>query len=77
DPVLDILVENMGHINFAQYMIDRKGITDRVTLEGMTLTNWEIFKLPMDNNFVSSLKAKYPEGFHDGVFFKGSFDLST
>lgn len=29
--VLDILVEAMGRINFAQYMIDRKGITDRVT----------------------------------------------
>jgi beta-galactosidase len=77
DPVLDILVENMGHINFAQYMIDRKGITDRVTLEGMTLTNWEIYKLPMDEKFVASLKAKYPEGFHDGVFFNGSFDLNT
>ena len=25
-PVLDILVEGMGHINFAQEMIDRKGI---------------------------------------------------
>jgi len=77
DPVLDILVENMGHINFAQYMIDRKGITDRVTLEGMTLTNWQIFKLPMDEKFVASLKAKYPEGFHDGVFFNGGFELNT
>jgi beta-galactosidase len=77
DPVLDILVENMGHINFAQYMIDRKGITDRVTLEGMTLTNWEIFKLPMDDKFISTLKPKYPEGFNDGVFFKGGFELNT
>lgn len=77
EPVLDILVENMGHINFAQYMIDRKGITDRVTLEGMTLTNWEIFKLPMDDKYISSLKPKYPEGFNDGVFFNGSFELTT
>jgi len=30
----------MGHINFAQFMIDRKGITDRVTLNGMVLMNW-------------------------------------
>ena len=37
NPVLEILVEGMGHINFAQFMIDRKGITDRVTLNGMTL----------------------------------------
>jgi beta-galactosidase len=47
DPVLDILVEGMGHINFAQYLIDRKGITDRVTLNGMTLMNWEIYNLPL------------------------------
>ncbi|HWB91010.1 MAG TPA: beta-galactosidase family protein, partial [Puia sp.] len=47
DPVLEILVENMGHINFAQYLIDRKGITDRVTLDGMTLMDWETFNLPL------------------------------
>jgi beta-galactosidase len=76
DPVLEILVEEMGHINFAQFMIDRKGITDRVTLNGMTLMNWQIFSLPMDEKFISSLKATYPEGNHDGIFFKGNFDVN-
>ena len=57
DPVLEILVEGMGHINFAQYMIDRKGITDRVTLNGMTLMNWEVCKLPLDENYVRRLQA--------------------
>ncbi len=52
DPELDILVEGMGHINFAQFMIDRKGITDRVTLNGMTLMNWETYLLPMDEEFI-------------------------
>lgn len=75
DPVLDILVENMGHINFAQYMIDRKGITDRVTLNGMTLMNWEIYNLPMTEKWVTSLQDKKDESFHEGVFFKGSFNL--
>ena len=55
DPVLEILVEGMGHINFAQYMIDRKGITDRVTLDGMTLMNWETFNLPLDEAFMKKL----------------------
>ena len=32
----------------ASDMIDRKGITDRVTLNGMTLMNWDVFPLPMD-----------------------------
>ena len=57
DPVLEILVEGMGHINFAQYMIDRKGITDRVTLNGMTLMNWEIFNLPMEDSMIRRLGA--------------------
>ncbi|WP_158799210.1 beta-galactosidase family protein [Pedobacter sp. L105] len=77
DPVLEILVENMGHINFAQYLIDRKGITDRVTLEGMTLFNWEIFNLPMDDSYVSALKSSPQGDLHDGVFFKGSFEVKA
>jgi beta-galactosidase len=45
----------MGHINFAQYLIDRKGITDRVTLDGMTLMNWQTYNLPLDDGFVKNL----------------------
>jgi beta-galactosidase len=56
DPELAILVEGMGHINFAQFMIDRKGITDRVTLNGMTLMNWETTLLPLDEAFIQKQK---------------------
>ena len=56
-PVLEILVEGMGRINFAQYMIDRKGITDRVTLNGMTLMNWKVYNLPMDWKFIYDLRS--------------------
>jgi beta-galactosidase len=77
DPVLDIIVEGMGHINFAQYMIDRKGITERVTLNGMTLMDWQIFNLPMNEGFVSRLAAKGDAAAdrRPGLFFKGGFDL--
>jgi beta-galactosidase len=76
DPILEILVEGMGHINFAQFMIDRKGITDRVTLNGMTLMNWETFLLPMDPEFVKTY-ANQDRGmdFRPCVFFKGVFNL--
>ncbi len=74
DPILDILVEGMGHINFGQHLIDPKGITNRVTLNGMTLMNWEIYKLPMNDNFISSLKASTNFS-KPGIFFKGSFNL--
>ncbi len=77
NPTLDILVEGMGHINFAQYMVDRKGITDRVTLNGMTLMNWEIFSLPMDATYVTNA-ASQDRGITDrqGVLFKGNFTLT-
>jgi beta-galactosidase len=75
DPVLEILVEGMGRINFAQFMIDRKGITDRVTLNGMTLTNWEVFPLPFNDSDVSALKPAAIDTARRGVFFKGSFEL--
>ena len=75
NPVLEILVEGMGHINFAQEIIDRKGITDRVSLNGMTLMNWEVYKLPLDPTMVQSLKPMVTESQKPGLFFKGSFYL--
>ena len=74
NPVLDLLVEGMGHINFSQDMIDRKGITDRVTLNGMTLMNWEAFQFPLQSDWVRSLKQTQG-GDGKGVFFKGIFQL--
>lgn len=78
EPVLDILVEGMGHINFAQFMIDRKGITERVTLNGMTLMNWETFLLPLNESFISTLKTGGQEAVPNqlGKFYKGIFSLS-
>lgn len=76
DPVLDILVEGMGHINFAQFMIDRKGITDRVSLNGMTLMNWEIFNLPLNDAYIDGLKAHDTRG-KENLFFRGSFELQA
>ena len=78
NPILDILVEGMGHINYGQYIIDRKGITDRVTLNGMTLMNWEVFPIPMDAAFVSKATTKENSTASDrpGKFFKGEFKLT-
>ncbi len=75
DPVLEIFVEGMGRINYGQSMLDRKGITDRVTLNGMTLMNWEVFNLPFDSRYISSIKPSQTEPGRRGIFFKGSFDL--
>jgi beta-galactosidase GanA len=76
DPVLEIFVEAMGHINFAQTLIDRKGITDRVTLNGMTLMNWDVYNLPFDSKYVEKLKPGKPDTERRGYFFKGEFNLN-
>jgi beta-galactosidase len=85
DPVLEILVEGMGRINFAQYLIDRKGITDRVTLNGMTLMNWDVYNLPFDETFIKNLKPETQTepkassaklNLKPGTFFKGTFNLT-
>ena len=93
DPVLEILVEGMGHINFAQYLIDRKGITDRVTLDGMTLMNWETFNLPLGEREIGewsgeagrAVAGSRGDGASSaaappltrGVLFKGGFELDS
>ena len=77
NPQLDILVEGMGRINFAEYMIDRKGITERVSLNGMTLMDWQIYTLPFDESYIQNLKFAADEASRPGVFFKGEFELST
>ena len=89
EPVLEILVEGMGHINFAQYMIDRKGITDRVTLNGMTLMNWETFNLPLDDGDIRAWSAGQGARSGEqesgsggrvptrGILFRGSFELDN
>ncbi len=75
-PQLEILVEAMGHINFGQYMIDRKGITDRVTLNGMTLMNWQVYSLPMNEPFITNLKKQNTNSLSNGIFFKTDFNLN-
>ncbi|HKK41605.1 MAG TPA: beta-galactosidase [Bacteroidales bacterium] len=75
NPVLEIFVEGMGRINYGQYLIDRKGITDRVTLNGMTLMNWEVYNLPMDKKFIYDLRSSGRTLDKPGLFFRGNFVL--
>jgi hypothetical protein len=75
-PTLEVLVEAMGHINFGEFMIDRKGITERATLAGMTLMNWEVFGFPLDEKWVTAVPARQAQASRPGGFFRGSFQLS-
>ncbi len=56
-------------------MIDRKGITDRVTLNGMTLMNWKVYNLPMDDKFIYDLRSSARNPGKKGIFFRANFYL--
>lgn len=47
---LDILMENMGRVNYGEMMQHQhKGIKDGVTLNGHLHTGWKAYTLPLDN----------------------------
>ena len=72
---LDILIENMGRINYGSHMLDeRKGITERVLLNGKELGGWQIFPLPLDD--LSKLQFS-PKPKRGPRFYRGSFQLSS
>jgi hypothetical protein len=77
NPLLELFVEGMGRINFANAMIDRKGITDRVILNGITLMNWDVYSFPMSDEFISGLKETDSISNKPGTFFKGTFTLDS
>lgn len=77
NPVLELLVEGMGRINYGQELIDRKGITDSVTLDGMTLKNWKVYNLPMDRKFIYDLRSTGKVINKPGIFYKGNFSLAV
>lgn len=74
--VLDLLVENMGRINYGKYMLhNTKGITERVMLGGKELKNWEMYSLPFDDIGKLTLSEKPVIG--APVLKQGSFMLDT
>ena len=74
---LDILVENLGRINYgAQITNNLKGITTPVTINGIEITgNWEMYKLPMsDMPDLKAFSASYTAG--QPVIYEGEFKVS-
>lgn len=71
---LDILVENLGRINYGKKMTDNyKGITRQVTLNGEKLLHWQMFRLPMDH--VDDLKFEKKTVLNVPAFKKSKFTL--
>jgi beta-galactosidase len=72
---LDIVVENMGRVNFGPYLLkNNKGITEKVLLGNAELTNWKMYSLPFDKVVFPLHAAKPLE--NQPVIKKGTFHLS-
>jgi beta-galactosidase len=74
---LDILVENMGRINFGKYLLQNtKGITEGVFFNKMELTGWKMYSLPFKNT--AGIKYKVgPAPTNTPQIKKASFNLEN
>lgn len=69
--VLDLLVENMGRVNYGANLHDRKGITNGVLLGQQLLFDWEIYPLALEN--LSALSFGPVQSNRGPAFFRGTF----
>ena len=73
---LDILVENMGRINYgAKIIYNSKGLITPVKINGIEMTgNWEMYKLPMSEvPELKDLQPSYTAG--QPVIYEGEFSI--
>ncbi len=70
---LDILVENMGRINYGPHLKDYKGITEGVWLGTQFLFDWTIYPLPLKD--LSGLVFQEENSGTCPGFFRGTFNV--
>jgi len=68
--VLDVLVENMGRVNYGPYLKDMKGILSGVRLDYQFIHGWSIYTLPLDN--IEKVEYKEIEQMKGPSFYKGN-----
>lgn len=76
--VLDLLVENMGRVNYGPKMKEqRKGVVGNVTVGSDVLTNWEMYPLSLEHPSIHHHHGKTPSPSSDSapIFYTGSFDV--
>jgi beta-galactosidase len=68
---LEILVEGLGRTNYGHALVDRKGILEAVYVDGAELTDWQLFRLPLDD--LCSVRPSRDN--RPGQFFRASIDV--
>ncbi|XP_033020829.1 beta-galactosidase [Lacerta agilis] len=78
---LDLLVENMGRVNFGRFNNDFKGLVLNITLGNETLADWEIYPLDIDRAVSQGLKNERSGGNRSSdeepSFYTGSFSIPS
>lgn len=74
---VDILVENLGRINFGKYLLqNKKGITEQVLFNGSEVKNWKMYSMPFNNTQAVKFTSAKSDN-HAPVVRKGTFNLNT
>jgi beta-galactosidase len=73
---LDILVENMGRINYGPFLKDFKGISENVQLDYQFHYGWTIYPIPLNNIENISFSEENSKGSDENpTFYKGIFEV--
>ena len=62
---LDVLVENMGRVNYGRFLSDRKGVTHGIGAGNNFFYHWDAYTLPLDNT--ANLEWKNTVASFDGT----------
>jgi len=72
---IDILVENMGRVNYGPHLYDPKGITYGVRLDYQYLSDWTVHPLPLDNLDAIDWSAAEDTERQAPAFYRATFDI--
>ena len=72
---LQVLVEAMGHVNFGHEMYGRKGLRKYARLAGKELLGWDVYRFPLESDYIKKLKPSKINLEMKGIFFRGELEL--
>ena len=70
---LQLLVECLGRINVGYTVVDKKGLGEKVLLDGKQVTGWTMYTLPLSN--VDKIKFSKQKLGLQPVFYRGTFQV--
>ncbi|MEC0238830.1 beta-galactosidase [Paenibacillus dokdonensis] len=72
---LDILVENMGRINYGPLLRDPKGITEGARIDNQFQYDWTIRTLPLEQGSLAQLNYEPVKRSMEPAFYRGYVDV--